>query len=186
MTANIKLEIELDNDMVQEIMEDEGYEKFNEDEVKSVLNKIDMAELLDDFSDLVTQTIEVAAWSGVKSVERLTKRDKDGNIYYDGALDPIKCLAELEDKIESGEMLIPPCKVGDTVYYPDEVDDGNSIFFKIRKGIVDCFNIEVGCKEALVKYDGGLTYWHNFASFGETVFTDKTQAEVKLKELQNK
>lgn len=102
-----------------------------------------------------------------------------------GVLDweAIERLAELEDKIESGEILHTPCKVGDTIYYPNEADDGNSIFFEIREGIVDCFNIEAGCKEALVRYDGGLTYWHNFLDFGKEVFTDKNKAEARLKKL---
>lgn len=121
--------------------------------------------------------------------ERLTKRDKDGkinvtlmNAYY--IMQAYDRLAELEDKIESGTLLEFPCKPSDIVYYVTEVDDGESIHYTIMNGVVDCFNIETACKEFLARYDGGLTYWHNFLDFGKEVFTDKYQAEARLKELQ--
>ncbi len=104
-------------------------------------------------------------------------------VVYNECFDYIRRLAELEDKLENGEILIPPCKVGDTVYYPDEVDDGESIFYAILEGKVECFNIQASCKEALVRYDGGLTYWHNFLDFGKKVFTDMGEAMKKLKAL---
>lgn len=94
-------------------------------------------------------------------------------------------LAELEDKIKSDTLFEFPCKPSDIVYYVTEVDDGESIYYTILNGVVDCFNIETGCKEFLARYDGGLTYWHNFLDFGKKVFTDKSQAEARLKELQN-
>ena len=117
----------------------------------------------------------------------IVKIDKDGGeepLYdLEDICTKLNRLAELEDKLESGLLLDLPCKVGDRVYFPDEVDNGNSIFFEIREGIVDCFNIEARCKEVLVRYDGGLTYWHNFVDFDKEVFTDKNKAEEKLKEL---
>lgn len=76
-----------------------------------------------------------------------------------------------------------PCKPNDIVYYVTEVDDGNDIYFTIMNGVVDCFNIETGCKEFLARYDGGLTYWHRFLDFGKEVFTSKSAAEAKLAEL---
>lgn len=81
-----------------------------------------------------------------------------------------------------GEIVELPCKPSDIVYYVTEVDDGNDIFFTIMNGVVDCFNIETGCKEFLARYDGGLTYWHNFLDFGKTVFTDKSEAKRRLAE----
>lgn len=82
-----------------------------------------------------------------------------------------------------GEIVALPCKPNDIVYYVTEVDDGNDIYLTIVNGVVDCFNIETGCKEFLARYDGGLTYWHNFLEFGKEVFTNKSEAERRLAEL---
>lgn len=95
-------------------------------------------------------------------------------------------LWELENMIGSGKLLAFPCKPGDTVYGVNEVDDGEEIYYRIDEGVVSCFNIEAECREVLVRYISGLTYWYNFKDFGKSVFIDKKQAAVKLKELQSR
>lgn len=69
--------------------------------------------------------------------ERLTERVGDGVRYDNGEymvtcypknnnLNPVDKLAaklcDLEDKIENGTLIAPPCKVGDTVYIIDNRD----------------------------------------------------------------
>ena len=98
--------------------------------------------------------------------------------------DIVNRLAELEDKLESGEALELPCKVCDSVYYVTQVDDGD-IYFTILEGHVACFNIEARCQKVLVRYVGGLTFWHDFSDFGKSVFVSPEQAKNRLKEIQD-
>lgn len=72
-------------------------------------------------------------------------------------------LMTLEDKIEAGELIEPPCKVGDTVYI-------------------------VGRKYRAGKYEGfintGKFRFSDIEKLGDTVFPTKEAAEARLKELQ--
>lgn len=73
-----------------------------------------------------------------------------------------------------------PGKLGTQVWYVDEnVDDGvNPIHTEIYRGNIVCYNIDSHCIEALVNYDGGLTYWHRLSDFGTKVFLSKQEAEL--------
>lgn len=85
----------------------------------------------------------------------------------------------LADKLLANGVIVPPCKVGDTVYY----FVGN----EICRGTIDTFQIDT--KEnwyiAYCKTDCNLTgeiklaFWE----FGKTVFLTKEEAEEKLKEM---
>lgn len=82
-------------------------------------------------------------------------------------------LAELEDKIESGTLVDLPCKLGQVIY---TVYDG---------AIHEYFAEEVNVHE-----DGRFifetpTLFPKRLVFGKEVFTDKSKAEARLKELQN-
>lgn len=79
----------------------------------------------------------------------------------------IKRLAELEDKIESGKLVELPCKIGDTLY-------GISAPLHIEKA-----KLSEVCYEVVTK-DGHYLIGH----FGISLFTDKSQAEARLKELE--
>lgn len=59
MQAEITVKVNLDDDMVQEIMEDAGYDEFTQEQAKAELEKLDIAELIGDFSDIVVTTIEM-------------------------------------------------------------------------------------------------------------------------------
>lgn len=86
-------------------------------------------------------------------------------------------LAELEDELESGELIKLPCKIGDTVYAILEVNDGYEIFdYTVREIIIN---------ENGFYFETPTGYSHKL-KFGKSVFTDKQQAEARLKELQER
>lgn len=105
-------------------------------------------------------------------MERLTKR---GERVSQNALlgQAINRLSELEDKLESGQMLELPCRVGDSIYTV-YLDDDNE--FKIAETQCIGFNIREGDIEIITGFCCYDTY-----RYGK--FTDKAQAEARLKEL---
>lgn len=133
-------------------------------------------------------------------MKRLTKRYDNGRAYlcvktkakgHEGVAEAhtkaINRLAELEDKLESGLILEMPCKVGDTLYYVE--------YFCCYKGCSSTAQQSCcGCKEMLERERNNEKYVISEKKFtlrdlpliGEKYFTDKSQAEAKLKELQSK
>ena len=98
-------------------------------------------------------------------------------------------LAQYREKIENKTLIELPCKVGDTVYMPWVFNGVNSIayltvthiIFDTKKAYIKTdFSTDDG--EYWEKYKGGK---YNFEDFGKMVFLTKTEAEAKLKELQN-
>ena len=86
-------------------------------------------------------------------------------------------LCYLEDCIENGTLLFLPCKVGDTVYYIDTLEE------KVQKGKITAIEywtngnkevVAVGCKGTRSLY------------FGKTVFKTKVVAERTLEEYKEK
>lgn len=94
-----------------------------------------------------------------------------------------RCGARLKNGEQSDEIyaIVPPCRIGQEVYFP-EVTEVTRWQAKgtVHVGKVSCFNIEEGCQEAYATYEDGLTYWHGFKYFGESVFTDKEKAKEVL------
>ncbi len=85
-------------------------------------------------------------------------------------------LAELEDKLESGQLVELPCKVGDLIYivyldddYEYKIAKTECIGFNIRRGDIDIIT-DLCC------YD----------PFRYGKFTTKEAADARLKELQEK
>lgn len=113
--------------------------------------------------------------------ERLTKVNKqNGYVSIDGA-GYNKCLerlAELEDKIESGKMIELPCKVGERIYY---IDEYIAEFDKVEEYTVE--KIEIVKDQIRIWFGDNIGY-ALAENFGKEVFTDKSQAEARLKELQ--
>ena len=89
-------------------------------------------------------------------------------------------LAELEDKIESGYLLESPCKVGDTVY---EVFKYHKPPFIQETTIEKIVITEKGFKLRLSR---NSVYETAISSLGRTIFLTESNAEAKLKELQEK
>lgn len=84
-----------------------------------------------------------------------------------GLYDLYNRLAELEDKIEDGTLMELPCKAGDKVY---QFDNGGEIYESEIKGLI---------------YDCGNFAFDEMA-IGKSVFLTKTEAQARLKELQEK
>ena len=82
----------------------------------------------------------------------------------------------LADHLLKNGVIVPLCKVGDTVYALENVfDDGK-----------DCSTAYIAAYELFeITYDGeNLSFSGGSYTFGENVFTTKEEAEAKLKELE--
>lgn len=96
----------------------------------------------------------------------------------------------LADHLIANGVIVPPCKVGDTVYCINTFFPNDP---RINKCEVDALHItsgknKIGHKKpsyALVRDENmkSLSARIYFESFGKTVFLTKAQAEQKLKEL---
>ena len=120
--------------------------------------------------------------------ERLTKRVGDGIRYDNGEyivtcyhknnnLTPVDKLAaklcDLEDMIENGTMIEPPCKVGDMLYMPYY---GRILEYKVTSF---SFRVEGLLAHTQSKQTGGLhPVW--CASIGKTYFLHRHEAEAVL------
>lgn len=108
-------------------------------------------------------------------------------------------LAAYEDAEEQGQILRPPCKVGDTVYLIDR-DENNK--FKVYEGKWERVSLVQTSKDGSFNlcgeisydiydcfYDDGRMMKHGMyvgqksTKIGEIVFLTKEEAEVKLKEM---
>lgn len=99
-----------------------------------------------------------------------------------------ECVFEaIADHLLAEGIIVPPCKVGDTVYYLTSIDtekelDILDIFCGTTQGIgFDGTNIWVSAK-----YTNGLYYHHKSVDFGKTVFLTKEEAEKSLYKLKGK
>lgn len=94
----------------------------------------------------------------------------------------IKTLTEIAEQLIENGVIVPPCKVGDMVYYPWIYDDNKGIAFTEVENIKIYVN---GIPLVFVKDLGSdmpiptAFYPENF---GETVFLTYEEAERKLKE----
>lgn len=127
-------------------------------------------------------------------MERFTKRDEFGNADIIGVdsseiqgnlgfnelnrvTRALNRLAELEDKLESGQLVELPCNVGDTVYYIDhEIEHTpikQTVKYILSTDIVCCLEDQLNYSSAIL--------------FGlKMCYTDKAQAEARLKAIQKK
>lgn len=100
-------------------------------------------------------------------------------------------LQELEDKIESGLGFIVPCNVGDTVWYlnttPSMTLARNTIYEGklVRYHILNYPQPLGTCVLADIQIHNeyGTTEVPDVKDFGKRWFTDKSQAEARLKEM---
>lgn len=149
-------------------------------------------------------------------MKRLTERDEFGNADIIGVdsgelqgnlgfkeLNRVTCalnrLAELEDKLESGQAFELPCKVGDTIYVvPSKAVYGLNILHKrekhnrIYKQVIDEVRITrrgwylKTCDLMDTQVDSLLgETWFLTEAEAEAKLNELSQAEARLKELQN-
>lgn len=91
--------------------------------------------------------------------------------------------SELADHLIDNGVIVPPCKVGDVVFFVDEMcDENGDEHIGISEG--ECASVSMQ-KEGLwiyCRYTDGLTYWHKIdEEFGKTVFFSKAEAGYALK-----
>ena len=142
-------------------------------------------------------------------MKRLTEKDwKDKCEGYPWNVHPVKDIDDLpyykklatyEDAEEQGQILRPPCKVGDTVYLIDR-DENNK--FKVYEGKWERVSLALTSKDGSFNlcgeisydiydcfYDDGRIMKHGMyvgqesTKVGEIVFLTKEEAEAKLKEI---
>lgn len=129
--------------------------------------------------------------------KRLTKCDENGGIFMcvktkskgctaiaEAQTKILERLAELEDKIMDGTLVQLPCKGEDKVYFIIEKIDYKTLkkYFEILHNTCGAITIDEGGRHCvIVTEDDNDTYY-----FGDTVFTDKAEAEARLQELQEK
>lgn len=151
-------------------------------------------------------------------MERLTIRSKNSDMVWfkdaengNAHLEPCEMtahhnrmaldkLATYEDAEEQGQILRPPCKVGDTVYLIDR-DENNK--FKVYEGKWERVSLVQTSKDGSFNlcgeisydiydcfYDDGRIMKHGMyvgqesTKIGEIVFLTKEEAEAKLKEIE--
>lgn len=123
-------------------------------------------------------------------MERLTKRSANGTgVYATPSGEPVKWennyhnvlqkLADYEDLEEQGLLLRLPCKLGDTIY--SIANDGKIYPVKATREVRIVNGVlHIICESCrysdLVSYD----------DIGKTIFLTKSEAEQKLKEMENK
>lgn len=133
-------------------------------------------------------------------MERLTKRT-GSDICLTKPLRSFRCilepLAELEDKLESGQMVDLPCKVGDIFYIP-KLKEFDYTDRTIKSGALSYMVTNIGFsinkqkeQKTLVRlclFVDGKTHDAQenltFEEFSRTCYTEKSEAEARLKELE--
>lgn len=97
--------------------------------------------------------------------------------YEDTELEPeeVERYAKAE---KDGRLLVPPCKVGDTVFFAFE----NEYIFC---GKVSAISTCDGTNWFSVRYDSGLRYDHTWDEIGKTAFLTREDAEKALEVMKN-
>ena len=85
---------------------------------------------------------------------------------------------KLADHLIENGVIVPPCKVGDEVYFVC-VDENCENY--IDKGKVYAISQNENTLWFSVRYLSGLRYDHTSSDFGKTVFLTREEAEQKLK-----
>ena len=80
-------------------------------------------------------------------------------------------------------VIVPPCKVGDMVWWDTAIDDENCEEKPdILLGKIASFSVQEEGLWAFCRYVNGLTFWHLVSDIGKTVFLTREEAERALKE----
>ena len=95
--------------------------------------------------------------------------------------------SKLADYLLEHGVIVPPCKVGDTVWWVTEIVDENCEEKPdILLGEIASFSVQKEGLWAFCRYVNGLTFWHLVSDyFGKTVFLTREEAERALKEWGN-
>ena len=85
--------------------------------------------------------------------------------------------------LDSG-VIVPPCKVGDSIYCIDQDADNNGEFYLgIFEGKIKTIALEDDGLWIYCSYNDGLNMWHKIADdLDRIVFLNREEAEKALKE----
>lgn len=92
-------------------------------------------------------------------------------------------LREIVDALLASGVIVPPCKVGDDVWFIAKKQDETE--FTVIDGNVSCIDIRNGWYHVVIAwtdYQDTYRYVAVFDDFGKTVFLTKEQAEKALAE----
>lgn len=95
--------------------------------------------------------------------------------------------ADVADHLLANGVIVPPCKVGDMLYYPFvALDVEGKEYGEMASGEAVSFSKDNLQEWVYSRYGNGLTMWHTFDDFGKTVFLSREEAEKALKERKEK
>ena len=84
--------------------------------------------------------------------------------------------------LEKG-VIVPPCKVGDKVFFVHETcDENGKEGYTVGEGEVHGISKDKTGVWVFCRYNSGLTYYHTASDFGKEVFIPRLEAEKALKE----
>ena len=115
----------------------------------------------------------------------LTKRAQNEWLDKEYEHETHKDLAEyVADYLLKNGVIVPPCKVGQTVlFYTCVCDEVGKEKYDTLEGEVISFSLQKEGLLAYCLYKCGLTYWHLVEQdFGKTVFITREEAEKALAE----
>lgn len=119
----------------------------------------------------------------------MTDREKLIEIIKDSLMRHIGkscCLAEnITNDLLANDVIVPPCKVGDKVYYMSKNPINLSVlpYTIYEADVVRIVTTKLGTSLVIqIHNDYGCTEIPNVKDFGNTVFLTKEEAEEKLKE----
>lgn len=93
---------------------------------------------------------------------------------------------DLADYLLANGVIVPPCKVGDTIYYVDTYEHAITNFIVISIGFCCLKNNYISTTIQFEDEKGHREFNYQFfdSYFGKTVFFTKEEAEEKLKEME--
>ena len=112
-------------------------------------------------------------------IELLKKADENTSSKF--ITDYEDVIADNVDFLLANGVIVPPCKVGDTVYYPVFGIDG-VLSYKVISIKLNSKGLYVVCENCLSKSQ--MT--HRATQIGETIFLTKVEAERALAERREK
>lgn len=107
-------------------------------------------------------------------------RDRLSKIIQDAVNGCAKYWADvIADHLLAEGVIVPPCKVGQTVYFPMETNEECDPYVDVGTvfaiGIDERYTMWISCR-----YESGLKYYHTSDDFGKTIFLTKKEAEKAL------
>jgi hypothetical protein len=109
-------------------------------------------------------------------IELIRNAPRTNVVYGDIKLDkPVQTLQTIADHLLANGVIVPPCKVGQTVWF---IRNQKIIETKVDKIVLKYCGL-------YIKLDCNSMYETSCNSIGKTVFLTREEAEAKLKELRN-